>query len=114
MSTATHKPQGYDPCADQQPVTMGQFRWYMEGMRHARLAMVFGILGLVSLGALFGPLAISQAKQAEAYGVPASEGRVLGWIGIGLFAMWVLFFIAYLVLIFAVVTNLPHSGRIGA
>ncbi|WP_232082412.1 hypothetical protein [Arthrobacter sp. SO5] len=95
-------------------MTMGQLRWYMEGMRHARLATVFGILAIVSLGAVFGPLAIARSKKAESFGVAAPEGRVLGWVGIGLFVMGVLFFIAYMVLIFTFIGSLPDSGRIGA
>lgn len=47
---------------------MGQLQWYMEGMRHARLAAVFGVIGIFSLGVVFGPLAIMQAKKAEGLG----------------------------------------------
>ncbi len=114
MSISQHGPHHAYPNFDQQPVTMGQLRWYMEGMRHARLATVFGILAIFSLGALFGPLAIARSKKAEAFGVPAPEGRVLGWIGIGLFTLWLVFFIVYLALIFAFLGSLPDSGRIGA
>lgn len=114
MSTSQRGPYNAYSNPDQQPVTMGQLRWYMEGMRHARLASVFGVLGIFSLGAIFGPLAISQAKKAEALGVPASEGRVLGWVGIGLFILWVVFFIVYLALIFTIIGSLPDSGRFGA
>lgn len=73
MSISQHGPHHAYPNFDQQPVTMGQLRWYMEGMRHARLATVFGILAIFSLGALFGPLAIARSKKAEAFGVPAPE-----------------------------------------
>jgi hypothetical protein len=114
MSTSQHGPHTAYLNPDQQPVTMGQMRWYMEGMRHARLATVFGILAIFSLGALFGPLAIVRSKKAEAFGVPAPEGRVLGWIGIGLFTLWLVFFIVYLALIFTFLGSLPDSGRIGA
>lgn len=114
MSTSQYGPQFAYRHPDQQPVTMGQLRWYMEGMRHARLATVFGILAIFSLGALFGPLAIVQSKKAEAFGVPAPEGRVLGWVGIGLFILWVVFFIVYMALIFAIIGSLPESGRTDA
>lgn len=114
MSTSQYGPQYAYRNQDQQPVTMGQLRWYMEGMRHARLATVFGILSIFSLGVLFGPLAIARSKKAEAYGVPASEGRVLGWVGIGLFVLWVVFFIFYMALIFTVIGSLPESGRTSA
>ncbi len=101
---------GY-PQSDQTPVTQGQLRWYLEGMRHARLAAVFGVLGIVSLGVVFGPLALMQSKKAEAYGVPAQDGRILGWVGIGLFIAWCLFFIAYFILIVSFITQLPHIMR---
>lgn len=111
MSTSQYGPQSAYPDTDQQPVTMGQLRWYMEGMRHARLATIFGILAIFSLGILFGPLAIDRAKKAEAFGVAAREGRVLGWVGIGLFILWVVFFIIYVALIITVIANLPASSR---
>lgn len=114
MSTIAHEPQNHhNPFADQQPVTVGQLRWHMEGMRHARLATVFGILGIFTLGALFGPLAMAEAKKAEAFGVPAPEGRVLGWVGIGLFSMGVLFFLAYLAMILAVLAGISHPVQTG-
>ncbi|WP_160665538.1 hypothetical protein [Pseudarthrobacter sp. ATCC 49987] len=114
MSTSQYGPQNAYRNQDLQPVTMGQLSWYMEGMRHARLATIFGILSIFSLGALFGPLAIARAKKAEAFGVPAPEGRVLGWVGIGLFILWVVFFIAYLALIITLIGSLPDSGRTAA
>lgn len=114
MSTSQYGPQFAYQHPDQQPVTMGQLRWYMEGIRHARLATVFGILAIFSLGALFGPLAIIWSKKAEAFGVPAPEGRVLGWVGIGLFVLWVVFFFVYMALIFTIIGSLPESGRTDA
>lgn len=97
-----------------QPVTRGQLGWFMEGMRHARLATVFGLLSIFSLGILFGPLAIAQAKKAQAFGVPASEGKVLGWVGIGLFILWVVFALIYVALIITLIGNLPDSARTAA
>jgi hypothetical protein len=86
----------------------------MEGMRHARLATVFGVLSIVSLGILFGPLAIGRAKKAEAFGVPAPEGRVLGWVGIGLFTVGTVFFVGYMALIFSIVGSLSDPGSMSA
>jgi hypothetical protein len=106
MSTP-QAPQPGHPQPDHAPVTQGQLRWYLEGMRHARLATVFGLLGIFSLGVVFGPLAIGEAKKAEAYGVPAQEGRVMGWIGIGLFIAGFLFFMAYIVFILSFISQLP-------
>ncbi|MEA5457356.1 hypothetical protein SPF06_21790 [Sinomonas sp. JGH33] len=102
------------PPADDAPLTFGQFRWYMQGTQHARDAVMFGLVGLVSLGIVFGPLALIEAKKAQAFGVDARAGRILGWIAIGLFALGILFVIFYFVFIFAVlyplVQHLPRSG----
>lgn len=114
MSTNQFEHSPMHQTQDLQPVTMGQLRWYMEGMRQARLAAVFGVLAVVSFGVVFGPLALARAKRAEALGVPATEGRVLGWVGIGLFVLWVAVMVFYVAVVFALVGNLPHSGRVGA
>ena len=111
MSTPPPDLQPGYPQPDQAPVTQGQLRWYLEGLRHARLAAVFGVLGIVSIGVVFGPLAIMQSKKAEAYGVSAQDGRILGWVGIGLFIAGFLFFIAYIVLIASIFSQLPHILR---
>lgn len=108
MSTPQQGFQPNYPPSDQSPVSMGQLQWYMQGMKHARLAAVFGVIGIFSLGVVFGPLAIMQAKKAEAFGVAAQDGKVLGWVGIGLFVLWFLFFLSYIVVIAAIVSNLPH------
>src|SRR5687767_4227442 len=102
--SATTPPGGVQPypspSANEQPMTFGQFRWYMEGVQHARDATLFGVLGILTLGIVFGPLALSQAKKAAAYGIDATTGRVLGWIAIGWFCLIALFFIAYLIFFF--------------
>jgi hypothetical protein len=85
------------PSSNEQALTFGQFRWYMEGVQHARNAVLFGVLGILTLGIVFGPLALSQCRKAEAYGIDARTGRVLGWIAIGWFCLGVLFFIAYVI-----------------
>ena len=52
----------------------------MNGTKNARLAMIFGIIGIFFLGYIFGPLAIWQASKAQKAGVQAKVGFVLGWI----------------------------------
>lgn len=89
------------PPSNEQPITFWQFRWYMEGVQHARDAVMFGVLGILTLGIVFGPLALSQAKKAEAYGIDGKTGKVLGWIAIGWFCLGALFFIAYFIFFFA-------------
>lgn len=53
-----------------------------EGDRAAQTALIFGILGFVVAGVVFGPLAIWQASKAENLGVDATAGKVLGWISL--------------------------------
>lgn len=89
-------------------MTFDQFRWYMDGARHARDALLFGIVGIFVLGILFGPLALSQAKKAEAYGADATAGKVLGWVAIGWFCLTVLFFIGYFALFFIIFSQALH------
>ncbi|WP_418606463.1 DUF4190 domain-containing protein [Georgenia sp. SUBG003] len=55
-----------------------------EANSAATLSLVFGILGVVLLPIVFGPLALWQAKKAERLGKPATAGKVLGWISIAL------------------------------
>ncbi|MDQ4502621.1 hypothetical protein [Sinomonas sp. ASV322] len=102
------------PPADDAPLTFGQFRWYMQGAQHARDAVMYGLVGLVSLGIVFGPLALIEAKKAQAFGVDARAGRILGWIAIGLFALSILFVIFYFVFVLAVLiplmSHLPRNG----
>lgn len=103
--SATTPPSGAQPyqgpSSNEPPMTFGQFRWYMEGVQHARDSVLFGVLGILTLGIVFGPLALSQAKKAELYGIDAKTGRVLGWIAIAWFCLGALFFIAYLIFFFA-------------
>lgn len=61
---------------------------YAQGMGHRSTATTFGVLGLFILGIVFGPLALVQAKKAEAFGVKATAGKVFGWISIVFAALW--------------------------
>lgn len=64
-------------------------------------SIVFGVLGLVCCGLVFGPLALNAASQAEAaivldesgvdHGTGYKIGRVLGYAAIGLWAVGFLF-----------------------
>ena len=51
-----------------------------EGEKHKRNSIILGVIGLFLLGIVLGPLAIWQASKAQALGVPATAGKVLGWI----------------------------------
>ncbi|WP_022872748.1 hypothetical protein [Nesterenkonia alba] len=60
------------------------------------LALVFGILAIVVFGLIFGPLAIWQANKAKNAGVNngmVTAGLVLGWIGLILSVVGILFII---------------------
>ncbi|GAB3560954.1 hypothetical protein GCM10027405_11780 [Arthrobacter alkaliphilus] len=69
---------------------------YAQGMNHRSTATIFGVLGIFVLGIVFGPLAIVQASKAEALGVKATAGKVLGWICVGVTALWLIFIVAAL------------------
>lgn len=65
---------------------------YLQGVGHRTQSLVSGVIGLFVLGIVFGPVAIVQANRAEALGVAATAGKVLGWIGVGFGVLWVLGF----------------------
>ncbi|GAA5188391.1 hypothetical protein GCM10023346_00320 [Arthrobacter gyeryongensis] len=66
---------------------------YMQGMSHRSTATTFGVIGLFVLGIVFGPLALVQANKAEALGVKATAGKVLGWISVAFAILWLLFIV---------------------
>ena len=73
----------------------------MEGERAAQLSLIFGIVGLFVAGLILGPLAIWQAKKAESFGVPATAGKVLGWILVAMWGLAALLVILLVVFLFA-------------
>jgi len=64
---------------------------------HTNKSIIFGVLGLVCCGLVFGPLALNSASQAEAaiildesganHGTGYKVGRVLGYAAIVLWAL---------------------------
>lgn len=52
----------------------------LEGAAYKSKATTFAIIGIFVLGFVFGPLAILNAGRAEAMNVPATFGKVAGWI----------------------------------
>jgi len=70
---------GYVPAA---PPAYGYDATSQAANSAATLSLVFGILGVLLLPIVFGPLALWQAKKAEQLGKPATAGKVLGWIAI--------------------------------
>lgn len=69
---------------------------YVQGMNHRSTATIFGVVGIFVLGIIFGPLAIVQAAKAEALGVKATAGKVLGWICVGVAALWLILIVSAL------------------
>ncbi|MHA7287015.1 DUF4190 domain-containing protein [Arthrobacter sp. MDT3-44] len=96
---------GYPPYQAGQPGAYqpGYFPSYrsIEGEKAAQTSLILGIVGLFVAGIILGPLAIWQAKKAERLGVPATAGKVLGWINVALYGIAILFGILLIVLMFA-------------
>jgi uncharacterized Tic20 family protein len=86
---------GYVPAA---PPAYGYDTTSQEANSAATLSLVFGILAVVLLPIVFGPLALWQAKKAERLGKPATAGKVLGWIGIVMVILGIVAAIAFFVL----------------
>lgn len=73
-------------------------------------SLLFGALGFVFAGFVLGPLAIHYAQKAEALNVPATAGKVLGWVNVVICAFYVAFFqVLIYFLVFAALTD--FGGR---
>lgn len=57
--------------------TQGQ----LLGVRHRKTSIILGVISLFVLGLPLGVFAFINARKAEAYGVKATAGKVLGIIG---------------------------------
>jgi hypothetical protein len=53
-----------------------------EGQGKATASLICGIVGLFFFGPILGIIAIVMASKAEALGVKATGGKVLGWIDV--------------------------------
>jgi hypothetical protein len=53
---------------------------FFHGSKFKEKSVIFGVIGFFFLGIVFGPLAISNARKAEALHHSATLGKVLGWI----------------------------------
>lgn len=104
-STAPYQSsQPYQQGGYQQPYQPGGYQdpyRSIEGEKAAQLSLILGIVGLFVAGIILGPLAIWQAKKAERLGVPATAGKVLGWINVVLYGLAILFGILLVILMFA-------------
>lgn len=103
-------PGSYGPSpSNQQPHQTGGYQQgmyqpayqTMEGEKAAQLSLIFGLVGFFVAGIILGPLAIWQARKAERLGVPATAGKILGWIVTAFHAIAVLFFVVMFIIFFA-------------
>lgn len=92
MSNANFLPQGYAP----DPNGVQALQATLQGQRAANQSTVFGIIGLIFLPIVFGPLALVKANQARKLGVSSTTGTVLGWIDIVAIVVWVIVIVALL------------------
>ncbi|THJ68571.1 DUF4190 domain-containing protein [Arthrobacter echini] len=69
----------------------------MEGEKAAQLSLILGIVGFFVAGLILGPLAIWQAGKAERLGVPATAGKILGWILTILYGLGVLAILLFVI-----------------
>lgn len=53
---------------------------HFQGSKFKEKSVIFGVIGFFVLGIVFGPLAISNARKAEALHHSATLGKVLGWV----------------------------------
>ena len=53
---------------------------HFQGTKFKEKSIIFGVIGFFFLGIVFGPLAISNARKAEALHHSATLGKVLGWV----------------------------------
>lgn len=51
------------------------------GLKYRRNSIIFGVIGLFVFGVAFGLMAFVTARKAEAQGVKATAGKVLGIVG---------------------------------
>jgi hypothetical protein len=70
---------------------------FFHGSKFKEKSVIYGVIGLFFLGIVFGPLAISNAKKAEALHHSATLGKVLGWIDTLAGVFWLLIFVLLVV-----------------
>ncbi|MET1034997.1 MAG: hypothetical protein ABWX68_07180 [Arthrobacter sp.] len=79
----------------------------IEGQKAAQASLILGIVGIFILGIVLGPLAIVKAKSAERRNVPATAGKVLGWIATIFGILGLIWFIFVVIALMSVGTTAP-------
>jgi hypothetical protein len=70
---------------------------FFHGSKFKEKSIIFGVIGFFFLGIVFGPLAIVNAKKAEALHHSATWGKVLGWVDTIASALGLLIFLLIMV-----------------
>ena len=70
---------------------------FFHGSKFKEKSVIFGVIGFFFLGIVFGPLAISNAKKAEALHHSATVGKVLGWIDTIAGVVWIALFLLIII-----------------
>lgn len=81
-----------------------------EGQSAATTSLVLGIIGIFAVGIILGPLAIYFASKAERNGVPATAGKVLGWIVTILYAIAIIIGVIFVVFVIAAASSANAYG----
>ncbi|UWX96960.1 hypothetical protein N2K95_15200 [Arthrobacter zhaoxinii] len=63
-----------------------------EGERFKNQSLLFGVLALFVAGLVLAPFAIYYARKAEELEVPATAGKVLGWVTVVIYAIYAALF----------------------
>ena len=99
-------PSGPQPGQSQQMYMQNSPEMF-EGQKAAQASLIFGIVGIFILGIVFGPLAIVKAKFAEQRNVPATAGKVLGWISTIFGILGLIWFVFVVIAMMSVGTTAP-------
>lgn len=65
---------------------------HIQGRRSAEAALALGILG-VAVFPILAPFAVWQANKAERFGEIATAGKILGWVGVALLLLAVIWIV---------------------
>jgi hypothetical protein len=90
MSYPNYQPYQYP---DYPNVQQNNSLEFFHGSKFKEKSVIYGVIGFFFLGIVFGPLAVSNAKKAEALHHSATLGKVLGWIDTLAGVVWLLFLV---------------------
>ncbi|GAA2113113.1 DUF4190 domain-containing protein [Kocuria atrinae] len=85
-----------------------------QAARSSEASLVLGILGVVILPIL-APFALWQAYKSEKLGGRATSGKVLGWVGVALLILgilWAILFFAFFGVMMSEISNSVNSATV--